>query len=582
MLIDLFGVQRQELTTCKELIVSAELRPISVRSESVGISGSFLTTGQVTAGKLTLNTLRDCRDFTSTIYFDESKPVIFDECLDDWLASLSNQTDSAAVKVINTESWQIGMVSATPTRSEPNRMAWRLQMGDGIRSATTVLDPQGVAVERIYQNPSTHLKRCTAKEAEDIDYRTWSGRELLTFPLDQKISAPHRLRSLTVELTWRDIPFEEFELEDVRQQVIAESECDGHYNAVLRISAPPAITNDVAFPFKGRDFESCLSETRFIKPKDQGILDAAQEIVKGQQTALGAVQSLSAWVNGFIEGSLIAETLSGPQVLARRTGKCSEYSTLFASLARSVGIPTRIALGERLVGDQWMGHMWNEAYIGQWMPVDASANEVGESHALLKFIHSDTLNGTQPLRWKLTHSLDIAILDFELRPSRLSERYQTGIDGLVYTNVDYGCRLTAPVETWTIEDKSSGGHATIRFHVPDEDEVLIHFVVFPAAPGTEPKTLTTARLKMLRSRYGDFEVMRDEPCKVQGAKGHRTCFGGSNENTDEEFWTTEVVWTHSSVGYLLNLIAPRPKHEEHLLDFEALLGGFEPLSDLED
>ena len=45
-------------------------------------------------------------------------------------------------------------------------------------------------------------------------------------------------------------------------------------------------------------------------------------------------------------GTLIPETLSGPEVLQCRNGKCSEFSTLFASLARSLGIPTRIVLGD--------------------------------------------------------------------------------------------------------------------------------------------------------------------------------------------------------------------------------------------
>jgi hypothetical protein len=113
---------------------------------------------------------------------------------------------------------------------------------------------------------------------------------------------------------------------------------------------------------------------------------------------------------------MIAETLSGPEVLQSKQGKCSEYTTLFASLARSLGIPTRVVFGERMVGGHWVGHVWCEVYAGRWITVDANAGEVGGSMALLKFGHSDTVLGNQPLRWALTESLDISIDGFKMRP----------------------------------------------------------------------------------------------------------------------------------------------------------------------
>ena len=126
---------------------------------------------------------------------------------------------------------------------------------------------------------------------------------------------------------------------------------------------------------------------------------------------------------------MIAETLTGPEVLACRKGKCSEYSTLFASLARAVGIPTRIALGERMMPGQWGGHMWNEVYVGRWIPVDASVNEVGTSFALVKLIDHESVEGTQPLRRALPASFGIAIKDHRSKASSLAGKFKTGIAG---------------------------------------------------------------------------------------------------------------------------------------------------------
>jgi hypothetical protein len=130
--------------------------------------------------------------------------------------------------------------------------------------------------------------------------------------------------------------------------------------------------------------------------------------------------------------------LSGPKVLACRKGKCSEFATLFASLSRAAGIPTRIALGERMIPGQWGGLMWNEVYVGRWIPVDAGANEVGKSAVLVKLIDHETVEGTQPLRQALPASFEIAIKDYRSKPARLAGKFSTGIARRVYTNAELG------------------------------------------------------------------------------------------------------------------------------------------------
>jgi Transglutaminase-like superfamily len=182
-----------------------------------------------------------------------------------------------------------------------------------------------------------------------------------------------------------------------------------------------------------------------------------------------------------IEPCLIAETLSGPEVLACRKGKCSEFATLFASLSRAAGIPTRIALGERMMPGQWDGHMWNEVYVGRWIPVDAGANEVGKSAVLVKLIDHETVEGTQPLRQALPASFEIAIKDYRSKPARLAGKFSTGIAGRVYTNAELGCRLTAPGEDWSIEEVKEPGATVLRFKPPEtgKGDVQLHFVAFP-------------------------------------------------------------------------------------------------------
>ena len=132
-----------------------------------------------------------------------------------------------------------------------------------------------------------------------------------------------------------------------------------------------------------------------------------------KKDALSLVKRIFLWVYENIGTEYTAETLSGPEVLKRKRGKCVEFSTLFASLARAAGIPTRVAFGEALNGKNWVGHMWCEVWLGEWVAVDAAAGILVESPSHIKFIDSPTVMGTQKIRWKLVDNLGIELLAFQ-------------------------------------------------------------------------------------------------------------------------------------------------------------------------
>ena len=152
--------------------------------------------------------------------------------------------------------------------------------------------------------------------------------------------------------------------------------------------------------------------------------------------------------------------------------------------------------------------MWNEVYVGRWIPVDAGANEVGKSFALLKFVDHDSLEGVVPLRLALPASLEVRIIDHRSTASPLASRFKTGIEGRVYTNADLGCRMTVP-EGWSIEPKPEAGAVLLRFKVPGKDEVQLHFVAFDLPVSVEPKVLLGLRRKHYESTLQESRVPRE-------------------------------------------------------------------------
>lgn len=576
-----FMGRHQDITISTELLVSADLRPVSMRSENAGLSGSSTIRGELVGDTLTVITIEDDVKSTAVSTVSEKLPLLFDSCLGEWLGKQPAETTSVTVQVIDDSTWDLASVTATALEPADGRRPWHIDYGDETYTMTMQLGADGFEWERTYENIATRMRRCTEEEAAALAPIDMTGAAVLAFPVEPPINAPHRLTDLTVELRWRDIAFDEFEFEDDRQRLLEHAQDEAGDRVLVNISAPTPLELDVPFPVRtprgGEDMRPFLAETEYVKPHHVGIREVALEVTDGKATAVEAVQALSTWVYRYIDGALIAETLTGPQVLLRKTGKCTEYSTLFASLARSAGIPTRMALGERMVANQWGGHMWNEVWVGRWVTVDASVDEVGGSFALLKFIHSDTVEGTQPIRRALPASLSIRVHDFETADSELAEAYETGIDGSTYTSVDFECRVTAPQPTWVLHDDSTSGVATIRFEIPEAESAFVHFVAFGLPPGTPPKALAVSRFELFRPNYDDFEILVNEPITVGDSPGHTTTFRGFAKGSEVESCITEVIWTQGSFGYIQNMIATRADHDAQREVFDELLASFEVL-----
>jgi len=59
-------------------------------------------------------------------------------------------------------------------------------------------------------------------------------------------------------------------------------------------------------------------------------------------------------------------------VIKSKRGVCRDYGILFAALARSAGIPSRIAAGLLYTDGAFYYHVWTECYVGEWVPFDAT------------------------------------------------------------------------------------------------------------------------------------------------------------------------------------------------------------------
>jgi hypothetical protein len=275
------------------------------------------------------------------------------------------------------------------------------------------IDSKGLIKQIKFVEINSRSYPTTAKNAQNIDYLNTADGLTLTVRTDPTLPDVWNVIKAQFSVRWKGIPFEEFNFVDNRQKAIEEVNNGEEYEAVLEIHKPPPLLKKITFPLKDEEFASFLEDTEYIKPNDPAIQKQLAIIQGSEKDGLTIVHEILLWIYENVEPEYSAETLSGPEVLKRKRGKCVEFSTLFASMARAAGIPTRIAFGEALNGNNWVGHMWCEVWLGEWIAVDAAAGIFVESPSHLKFIDSPTVMGTQKIRWKLVDNLAIEMLTFQ-------------------------------------------------------------------------------------------------------------------------------------------------------------------------
>jgi len=204
----------------------------------------------------------------------------------------------------------------------------------------------------------------------------------ITDPAKMWIPVPQTDHFQTVELTSIEAP--------VKHQILQEK---NYGNTVFYFELFPehsgkkiAIVYDVKRQEK-KPYEDDTSLTKYLNPsllmpvgdRFQVLADS----IIGLKNSEGAIMQARALYDYVIDNMRYIKAGkygTGDAVYAcdALTGNCTEFHSLFISLARSAGIPSRFAVGASIPSDRDEGgidgyHCWAEFYAeGKWWPVDIS------------------------------------------------------------------------------------------------------------------------------------------------------------------------------------------------------------------
>ncbi len=140
-----------------------------------------------------------------------------------------------------------------------------------------------------------------------------------------------------------------------------------------------------------------LEATERIMPDHPLIVAKKTEILEGEQDPVKVVEKLTTWVAAYVKDA-VTDSQSPLETLSTKSGNCQSHARLYVSLARAAGIPTKFVSGLVYAeGKGFLYHSWAESYVGEWIAVDPTFNQVPADATHIKLVEGDSTEEMTPL-----------------------------------------------------------------------------------------------------------------------------------------------------------------------------------------
>ena len=232
------------------------------------------------------------------------------------------------------------------------------------------------------------------------------SEHLITYsliPITSEITTPRSLNSLQVRIS--GMP-ETFKLINTSMQQCHRTNSTWVCQIQTDAKATTGMQNQLAAPTR-RDIQPSIT----INSTAPQIKNLARDITAKATNPNEQVQAILVWLNDNIEKQVV-DSFNALDVLAQRKAECQGHSLLFAALARSLGIPTRLLNGVVYSEEfeAFVYHTWVESFINQrWQTIDPTFGQRHADATHIAFIEGEELAdliALLPMIGKLAIELD--------------------------------------------------------------------------------------------------------------------------------------------------------------------------------
>jgi Transglutaminase-like superfamily len=215
-----------------------------------------------------------------------------------------------------------------------------------------------------------------------------------------------RAMLLAVTAKFNDVDLRGYDLDGGRQHFSGDT-----LKVVREKQSALAVTWSTAAPPKGfrNQFREDLAEEPQLQINDPAIQNLALILVAGAHDPLAIAQRINQWVYDSLQKVATFSRPNAVAVLHDRKGDANEHTQLYVALARSAGIPARIASGLAFVNGKFFYHTWPEVWLNDWVAVDPTFGQFPADAAHLRFVVGGLARQTELLR--LIGNLKIKVLE---------------------------------------------------------------------------------------------------------------------------------------------------------------------------
>lgn len=156
----------------------------------------------------------------------------------------------------------------------------------------------------------------------------------------------------------------------------------------------PADWHPPQLPVVDPAFAPQLVATATVQKDDPEIARVARHVAGDDLRADLAARKLADFVHGHLAKVPTLGLPSAAEILKVGQGDCNEHTVLYTALARSVGLPTRMAAGivysdASYGGQGFFYHAWPEVWLGGWVPIDPTFGEFPADATHIKLVEGD-------------------------------------------------------------------------------------------------------------------------------------------------------------------------------------------------
>jgi transglutaminase-like putative cysteine protease len=180
---------------------------------------------------------------------------------------------------------------------------------------------------------------------------------------------------------------------------------------VLREKIPTQAGYLLPYPDEAGRMRPFLAPEMNIQSDDEEVRKKVREICGNDREPAAVARKLLDWVFRNVEKRPVLSVPSALEVLRTKVGDCNEHATLLAAFLRAAGIPARLCIGLAYSRDRFYYHAWTEAYLGEWITLDATLNQMPVDPGHVKLVEGNLEK--QVVIAGLVGEIRVKVLDFQ-------------------------------------------------------------------------------------------------------------------------------------------------------------------------